>query len=96
MYVAGHAPVYTPLEVNQAPNANGGVLARLAPAMRGAITVYDPYAPFANAQGLVAAPDIDIADAVLELITSGYAFAASLETAKADAKMLATALAMTA
>jgi flagellar basal-body rod protein FlgC len=93
---AGHAPVYTPLEVNQTPNANGGVIASIAPATRSAVTAYDPDAPYADAKGMVAAPDTDIAEEVIQLITSRYAFAASLQTAKADAEMLAAALAITA
>ena len=93
---AGRPPVYTPLEVNQTPNANGGVSASIAPATRSAVTAYDPEAAYADANGLVAAPDVDIADELIQLITSRYAFAASLQTAKADAEMLAAALAMTA
>ena len=93
---ANYAPVYAPLEVNQTPNAAGGATASLAPATRQAVTAYDPSAPYANAQGLVASPDVDLAEQVVELITSGYAFTANLQTAKADAEMLATALAITA
>ena len=93
---SSYAPAYTPVEVTQTPNAAGGVLATLGPSTREAIAAYDPNAPYANAQGLVASLDVDLTEQVVGLITSGYAFTANLKTMQAEAEMLATALSITA
>jgi len=73
----GHAP-YTPLEVRQAPMASGGVAASLAPSSRAAVLSYDPQAHFANADGYVASPNVDLVDDMLQLATTRYSFAANL------------------
>jgi flagellar basal-body rod protein FlgC len=79
--------VYTPLEVEAAPLAGGGVEASLAPSSRAALLAYDPSAPFANAQGMVATPDIDLADEMVQLITARTSFAANLAVLRASGEM---------
>ena len=74
---AGPAP-YTPLEVQQASMAGGGVAASLAPSSRVAVLSYDPQAPFASADGLVASPNVDVVDDMMQLATARYSFAANL------------------
>lgn len=69
---------YTPLEVRQAPMGGGGVAATLAPSSRAAVLSYDPQAPFANADGYVASPNVDLVDDMLQLATAHYSFAANL------------------
>ena len=69
---------YTPLEVRQTPMAGGGVTANLAPSSRAAVLSYDPQAPFANADGYVASPDVDLVDDMLQLATARYSCAANL------------------
>jgi flagellar basal-body rod protein FlgC len=73
----GPAP-YAPLEVRQAPMADGGVTASLAPSSRAAVLSYDPQAPFVNADGYVASPNVDLVDDMLQLATARYSFAANL------------------
>jgi flagellar basal-body rod protein FlgC len=73
----GPAP-YTPLEVRQAPMASGGVAASMAPSSRAAVLSYDPQAHFANADGYVASPNVDLVDDMLQLATTRYSFAANL------------------
>jgi flagellar basal-body rod protein FlgC len=92
MNATGHAPAYHPLEVAQAPNANGGVSATIAQATRDAIAAYDPHAPYANADGFVAAPDVDIADEMVQLITAKQAFAASVQVIRTDDEIWASLL----
>ena len=83
---------YTPLEVAQTSLAGGGVDATLAPSARAALLAYDPSAPFANAQGYVAAPDIDLADEMLQLITARNSFAANLQVLRTSEEMQGDAL----
>ena len=78
---------YTPLEVRQTSLASGGVDAALAPSARAALLAYDPSALFANAQGYVATPDIDIAEEMVQLITARYSFAANLQVPRASNEM---------
>lgn len=83
----GPAP-YTPVEVQQSPIATGGVAAQLASSTREPLLAYDPSAPYANADGFVAAPDIDVADEVVSLAQASYSFAANLAVIGAEYEML--------
>ena len=58
--------------------ASGGVAASLAPSSRAAVLSYDPQAHFANADGYVASPNVDLVDDMLQLATARYSFAANL------------------
>jgi flagellar basal-body rod protein FlgC len=69
---------YAPLEVREAAMASGGVVARLAPDSRAAVLSYDPQAPFADPDGYVASPNVDLVGDMLQLATAGYGFAANL------------------
>ncbi|MEQ1779797.1 MAG: flagellar basal body rod C-terminal domain-containing protein [Hyphomonadaceae bacterium] len=73
----GPAP-YAPLEVREAPVGDSGVLANLAPSSRAAVLSYDPHASYANADGYVASPNVDLVSDVLQLATASYSFAANL------------------
>ena len=55
-----------------------GVAASLAPSSRVAVLSYDPQAPFASADGLVASPNVDVVDDMMQLATARYSFAANL------------------
>lgn len=70
--------VYAALEVQLAAQANGGVTATLAPSARDALLAYDPQAAFANAQGYVAAPAVDLTQDMINLAMASYDFAANL------------------
>lgn len=85
-------PAYTPLEVRQTPLAGGGVEATLAPSARTALLTYDPSATFANAQGYVATPDVDLADEMVQLATARDSFAANLEVLRTAGEMQDDAL----
>lgn len=89
----GQPAAYTPVDVQQTPLATGGVTANLAPASRDALLSYDPGAPYANANGLVATPNVDLVDEMLQLITAKYSLAANMSVIEADSEMARTALA---
>lgn len=69
---------YRPVAVSQVSLASGGVGATLAPSLREALLVYDPSASFADRQGYVDTPDIDLVDETVELATSRNSLGANL------------------
>jgi len=87
---AGSAPYagYQPVTVAMSADASGGVTAEVEPTMPAYSASYDPSAPLANAQGLIAVPNIDLATAVVDQITA-------LQSYKANADMFRTAEEMT-
>ena len=69
--------VYVPLQVNQADQPGGGTIATVSAVSPGFVPQSDPGAPFANQDGLVAAPNVDLASEFVQLLTAKYAFAAN-------------------
>ena len=69
--------VYVPLQVNQADQPGGGTIATVSAVSPGFVPQSDPSAPFANQDGLVAAPNVDLASEFVQLLTAKYAFAAN-------------------
>lgn len=86
----GRAP-YTPLDVQLTSQAAGGALpggvsASFVPRDPASIPVYDPNSPFANAEGLVATPNVDLAVEAVNLKAAEIAYKANLASIKtADA-----------
>jgi flagellar basal-body rod protein FlgC len=70
--------VYAPVDVQLIAHAEGGVSASLASSPRAALLAYDPRAPFANAHGMVAAPDVDMVQDIVGLAMASYSYAANL------------------
>lgn len=87
---AGNAPYtgYQPVTVAMSAAASGGVTADVEPEMPAYSPGYDPSAPLANAQGMVAVPNVDLATAVVDQITA-------LQSYKANADVFRTAEEMT-
>lgn len=84
---AGDTP-YAPLEVRQTAQASGGVIADIAPSSRAAILQYDPTSPVADANGYVAAPDIDFISELVDLATASYSFTANLRVLDSENQMM--------
>ncbi len=89
---AGYPPAYHPLRVVQMPANGGGTLARIESYPTDIITTYDPHAPYADDEGMVAAPDVDLVEETLQLITASNGFAANLVVLRIDAEMSARLL----
>src|SRR3984957_20217462 len=58
---AGAPQAYSPLALVQTDSAGGGVQTSVTTVSPPTTTVYDPQASFANQDGLVAAPNVDLA-----------------------------------
>jgi flagellar basal-body rod protein FlgC len=88
--------VYQPVTVSQTTAPGGGVQAGLSPSLPSYVLAYDPNAPFANLQGMVAAPNVNPAAEAVNQITASLAFKANLaafKAAESNAKALVEAMA---
>ncbi len=75
---------YQPVRAQLSPLAGGGVQARMAPVDPAYRLTYDPASRHADARGMVAAPNVDTTDELVEQLDATLAF-------KANLKLIATA-----
>src|ERR1700739_2396722 len=79
---AGAPPAYAALELVQDARAGGGTQRTVTPATPSTTAVFDPQAPFANQNGLVAAPNVDLSRELVGQMIASYRF-------RANAKVIA-------
>ncbi|MEY9129498.1 flagellar basal-body rod protein FlgC [Bradyrhizobium diazoefficiens] len=80
---------YVPLRVDQVSQSSGstpGGTATVSAVSPSYIAQSDPSAPFANQDGLVAAPNVDLANEFVELATAKYSFIANAKVIQAYAE----------
>jgi flagellar basal-body rod protein FlgC len=95
--VAASAPqAYQPLQLNQTASATGGTQTSVTAATPSYVAISDPQAPFANRNGLVAAPNVDISQEMFNQMIASYSFTANVAVLKADDQMTKTLLDTTA
>ncbi len=87
---------YRPLVLIQFGLADGGVATETRPSPDGVIATYDPEAPFADAKGLVAAPDVDMAAEAVSQIQALQQFKANLRIIETEDQMLKASLSLKA
>lgn len=83
---------YVAQQINQVATPGGGTSAVVSNAQPGTVTAYDPTAPYADQNGQVAAPNVDIANEVVQQAIASYAFAANADVMSIDQKMMQTLL----
>jgi flagellar basal-body rod protein FlgC len=83
---AGVPRAYAPLELVQTTSAGGGTQTTVT-TTPSTIAVPDPQASFANQNGLVAAPNVDLSQELVNQMISSYSFAANATVMKADDRM---------
>jgi flagellar basal-body rod protein FlgC len=93
---AGAPPAYAPLKIVQTASAGGGTQTTVTTATPSAIAVFDPQAPFANQNGLVAAPNVDLSQEMVGQLIASYSFAANATVMNAADRMTKTLLNITA
>jgi flagellar basal-body rod protein FlgC len=78
---------YVPLQVNQVDQTSGstpgGTTAVVSTVSPSFVPQFDPSSPFANQDGLVAAPNVDLASQFIQLLTAKYDFAANAKVIQA-------------
>lgn len=93
---ANFPAAFMPQRVDQAARADGSVSASVKAVSPATIPAYDPTAPFANASGLVAMPNVDLGNEAVQQIMASVSYAANAAALKADAQMTSTLLNVTA
>ena len=79
--VATGAPqAYQPLRLNETASANGGTQTSVTAAAPSYVAISDPQAPFANQDGLVAAPNVDISQETINQMIASYSFKLQRDT----------------
>ncbi len=80
---AEYQPAYIAQQVNQVATPGGGTKAVVSNAQPGTVTAYDPTAPYADQNGNVSAPNVDVANEVVQQAIATYQFAANADVIKA-------------
>lgn len=76
---------FAPNDITQETLPNGGVLASQVPRQPAFVPSFDPGSPFADADGIIAAPNVNLAAEAVDIISARVAFEANiavLETAR--------------
>jgi flagellar basal-body rod protein FlgC len=84
--------VYQPVAATQSVLPGGGVTASLQASVPGYTQAYDPQAPYANAQGMIATPNIDMATQMVSQMQAAESFRANLAVYRTASKMDQTLL----
>jgi flagellar basal-body rod protein FlgC len=87
---AGAPRAYAPLRLNQTESAGGGTQTTISTVTPSFVATSDPQAPFANQDGQVAAPRIDISQEMIGQLLANYSFAANAAVLKAGDGMAKT------
>jgi flagellar basal-body rod protein FlgC len=93
---AGAQQAYAPLRVDQTAAPGGGTQTTLTATTPSYTAVSDPQSPFANQNGLVAAPNVDTSSELVDQMIASYSFTANAAIMKAGDRMSKTLLDMTA
>jgi flagellar basal-body rod protein FlgC len=92
----GAPQAYQPLRLNQTESANGGTQTSVTAAAPSYVAISDPQAPFANQDGLVAAPNVDLSQEAINQMIASYSFSANAAVLKAADHISKTLLDTTA
>jgi flagellar basal-body rod protein FlgC len=92
---AGFPSAYSALQVDQVATS-GGTTATVTSASPGTVPAYDPNAPYADGNGMVASPNVNIAGEIVQQLLARYSFAANAQVIRADTQMSAALLNVTA
>ena len=85
---SGSPPAYAPLRVDQIDVAGGGTAATVTTVSPSYVPSYDPGASYAEKNGMVAAPNVDLANEFVQQITARYAFALNAKVMQVDSEMM--------
>ena len=83
----GQSQPFQPQQVVQQATPAGGTIATEAPVTPASNPAPDPNSPFANAQGLVAVPNVDTAQELVNTQVSSFSYDANLKVIETASKM---------
>lgn len=78
---------YQPIQVTQTATAGGGTAAVQRPVTPASNAIYDPNSPFADRNGNVASPNIDLAQQAVALNTTAVSYDANVKVISVAQKM---------
>ena len=85
---AGAATAYQPLDVEQSATAGGGTVAIVRPLIPASMAAYEPSASFADQDGFVASPNVDLLGEVTSMMEASLGLRASLAVYETASDML--------
>jgi|SRR6516165_3503150 flagellar basal-body rod protein FlgC len=85
---ATNATAFPPDQVEVA----GGTAAQASNVSPSYVPAYDPGAPYADKNGMVAAPNVDLTNEVVQQMTAAYEFAANARVLQTASQMMKTLL----
>jgi len=80
--------VYRPLMANLTSLGTGGVWADITVDPQGYSLSYDPSSPYANSEGMIAVPNVDLTQEIVKTMEIENAFKANLAVLKTQDEML--------
>jgi flagellar basal-body rod protein FlgC len=83
---------YNALRVDQVEAAGGGTLAIVRQDSPGTVQVFDPNAPYADAKGMVSAPNVDLANEAVQQLLARESFAMNAMVVRTYAQMMKSLL----
>lgn len=79
---------YAATQVNQVATPGGGTQAVVTNMQPATVTAYDPTAPYADANGEVAAPNVDYSSEAIHQVTARYDYAMSVQVMRVYTQMM--------
>jgi flagellar basal-body rod protein FlgC len=89
---ASHPPAYVPQRLDQVAVAGGGTATTIQAVSPSSVPLYQPNLPYADSNGMVAAPNVDPANEVAQQLIANYSFAMNARVVRADEEMTKTLL----
>ena len=90
--VQSQPAAYRPLRVDQVETLGGGTRAIVTPSAPAYLAAYDPTAPYADGNGMVAMPNVDFASEAIDRLVARYSFAANALVLRSHAQMMKSLL----
>lgn len=90
--VATTPAAYTPLRVDQVETGDGGTAAVVSKVSPATVATYDPGAPYADPNGMVAAPNVDLTDEVLQQVIARYTLSMNVQVVRTYQQMMKSLL----
>jgi flagellar basal-body rod protein FlgC len=89
---ANYPAAYTPLRVDQVEISGGGTAAVVSQESPGTAPTYDPGAPYADANGMVASPEVDLTNEAVQQVIARYTFSANAQVVRTYQQMMKSLL----
>src|SRR4051794_38788250 len=83
----GDPPQFQPLLTTQVSSPAGGATAQFRPVTPASVPSFQPDSPFANADGLVAVPNVDLATEMIDAMSASTSYKANLKVIEAAQRM---------